>query len=219
MKILMKFIRLLREVLRLSLSKYSVLLLLLIIFISGCGKKSSDQSPVIQQLNNNSETLSKDVNALLHTEASVIVRGNFTGDSTLQVAAAIDVNKKEEKISFNLIEIKDTKLKKKDETQPLEGSLKDCKIEKINLPGVSNDLIYYNSQIYFMGSNSGEVFAYIIDFKNQKTYYAHLVSEPGKPEVLYISESDNQEIRNYFIDYFRKDYPAFKLSTKDRILN
>ncbi len=219
MKILMKFIQLLKEVLRLSLSKCSVLLLLSIIFVSGCTKKTSDQSPVVQQLNNNSENLLKDVNALLHTEASHIVMGNFTGDSTRQVAAIVEINKKEEKISFCLIEIKDAKLEKKNETQPLDGSLKDCKIEKINLPGISNDLVYYNSQIYFMGSNSGEVFSYLVDFKTQKTYYAHLVSEPRKPEYLYMSKTDNPEIRKYFIDIFRKDYPAFKITSKDRIIN
>jgi hypothetical protein len=214
----MKFIQLLREVLRLSLSKYPVLLFLVIIFISGCTKKSSDQSPVIQQLNDNPETLLKNVNALLHTEVSCIVKGNFTGDSIRQVTAVVDVNKKEEKISFNLIEIKNDKIVKRNETRPLEGSLKGCKIEKINLPGISNDLIFYNSQIYFMGSNSGEVFAYLIDFKTQKTYYAHLVSEPGRPESLYISETKNQEIRKYFIDNFRKDYPAFKITSRDRVL-
>jgi hypothetical protein len=69
-----------------------------------------------------------------------------------------------------------------------------------------------------MGSSSGEVFAYLIDFKTQKTFYAHLVSETGKPEFLYISETDNQEIRKYFFDNFRKDYPSFKLISKDRIL-
>jgi hypothetical protein len=70
-----------------------------------------------------------------------------------------------------------------------------------------------------MGSNSGEVFSYLIDFKTQKTYYAHFVSEPRTPGYLYISEGDNPEIRKYFIDIFRKDYPAFKITLKDRILN
>ena len=207
----MKFIQLLRKVLRLSLSKYPFLLLLLIILISGCTKKSSDQTPIVQQLNNNSENLLKNVNVILHTETSLILMGNFTGDSTQQVAAVVNFNKKEEMISFNLIEIKGAKLEKKDETLPLEGSLKGCKIEKIRLPGINNDLVYYNSQIYFMGSSSGEVFSYLIDFKTQKTYYAHLVSEPRKPEYLYMSKTDNPEIRKYFINNFRKDYPAVRI--------
>ena len=102
-----------------SLSKYPVWLFLVIIFISGCTKKSSDQSPVIQQLNDSPEILLKNVNALLHTEKSYIVQGNFTGDSIRQISAVVDVNKREEKISFNLIEIKNDKIEKKYETQPL----------------------------------------------------------------------------------------------------
>jgi hypothetical protein len=189
------------------------------IFLTGCEKKASDQAPVtINPIYNNYNTLLNEVKILLHADDGIVLLGNFKGDTTRQAAAVITVNKKDEKISFNLIEIKDNKLEKKDETKPLDGSLKECKIEKINLPGIANDLFYYNSQIYFMGSSSGEVFAYLIDFKTQKTYYAHLVSEPGKPEFLYISETDNQEIRKYFFDNFRKDYPSFKLISKDRIL-
>jgi len=189
------------------------------IFLTGCQKKAAEQTPVTVKSFYNYDTLLNEVKNLLHADDGVALLGNFKGDTTQQAAAVIYVNKKLEKISFNLFEIMDTKLEKKDETQPLIGSLKDCKIEKINLPGVSNDLIYYNSQIYFMGSNGGEVFSYLVDFKAQKTYYAHLVSEPRKPEFLYISETDNQEVRKYFIDNFRKDYSAFKITPKDRIIN
>jgi hypothetical protein len=214
----MKFIQLLREVLKLSLSRCSALLII-IIFFAGCQKKSSDQIPVNSKPFYNYNTLLIKVKSLLNTEDGKVLMGNFKGDTTQQVAALIDVNKKLEKISFNLIEIKDTVFEKKFETQPLQGALKGCKVEKINLPGITYDLIYYNSQIYFMGSNSGEVFAYLIDFKTQKTYYAHLVSEPRKPEYLYISDAESKEIRKYFIDNFRKDYPAFKITPKDRVLN
>jgi len=189
------------------------------IFLSSCQKKASEQAPIVVKPFYSYDTLVNKVKSLLHSDDGIVIMGNFEGDATQQAAAVIDVNKKEEKISFNLIEIKDTILEKKVETPPFEGSLKDCKIEKLNIPGIGNDLIYYNSQIYFMGSRSGEVFAYIINFKSQKTYFAHLVSEPKKPELLFISETDNQEIRKYFIDNFRKDYPAFKLTTRDRALN
>ena len=216
----MKFIRLLREVLRLSLNKSSILIcLLIVILLTGCQKKASDQIPVKAKPFYDYNTLLNKVKILLKAEDGIVLLGNFKGDTTQQAAAVIDVNKKEEKISFNLIEIKDTIFEKKFETQPLQGSLKDCKVAKINLPGAGNDLIYYNSQVYFMGSNSGEVFSYLVDFKTQKTYYAHLVSEPKKPEYLYISEKDNAEIRKYFIDIFRKDYPAFRIIPKDRLLN
>jgi hypothetical protein len=191
----------------------------MVILLTGCQKKASDQIPVNAKPFYDYNTLLHKVKILLNAEDGLVLLGNFKGDTTQQAAAVINVNKIEEKISFNLIEIKDTIFEKKFETQPLQGSLKGCKVAKINLPGVGNDLVYYNSQIYFMGSNSGEVFSYLIDFKTQKTYYAHFVSEPRRPEYLYISERDNLEIRKYFIDIFRKDYPAFKIIPKDRILN
>jgi hypothetical protein len=202
----------------LSLNKYSALLII-IIFLAGCQKKASDQIPINSKPFYSYNSLLNKVKILLNTEDGIVLQGNFKGDTTQQVAALIDFNKKQETISFNLIEVKDTIFEKKFETQPLQGSLKGCKVEKINLPGIANDLIYYNSQIYFMGSNSGEVFSYLIDFKTQKTYYAHLLSEPGKPEYLYISEAENKDIRKYFIDNLRKDYPAFKITSKDRVLN
>jgi hypothetical protein len=189
------------------------------IVIAGCEKKASDQAPINSKPFYNYNTLSMKVKLLLKGEDGIVLMGNFKGDTAQQAAALIDVDKRQEKISFNLIEIKDTIFEKKFETEPLQGALKGCKFEKVNLPGAANDFVYYNSQIYFIGSSSGEVFAYLIDFKTQKTYYAHLVSEPRKPDYLYISEVENKEIRNYFIDDFRKDYPAFKITSKDRVLN
>jgi hypothetical protein len=202
----------------LSLNKYFALLII-IIFLTGCQKKTSDQIPINSKPFYSYNSLLNKVKTILNTEDGIVLLGNFKGDTTQQAAALIDFNKKQEKISFNLIEIKDTIFEKKFETPPLQGSLKGCKIEKINLPGMANDLIYYNSQIYFMGSNSGEVFAYLIDFKTQKTCYAHFLSESGKPGYLYISEAENNDIRKYFIDTFRKDYPAFRIMPKDRVLN
>jgi hypothetical protein len=216
----MKFIQLLKEVLKLSLSKYLYLFFFLIIILTGCQKKDTDQAPVaIKPFFKNYDSLLNEAKILLHADNGIVLLGNFRGDTTQQAVAVINVSKKDEKINFNLIEIKDNRLEKEDETIPLDGSLKQCKVEKIRLQGFTNDFFSYNSQIYFMGSNSGEVFAYLIDFKTQKTYYAHLVSEPRRSEFLYISETNNLEIRRYFIDNFRKDYPSFKITHKDQILN
>lgn len=202
-----------------SLSKYAVYFFTLLIFLAGCQKNLKDQLPVSVKPFYTYDSLLTEVKILYHADDGIVLLGNFRGDTTQQAAALLNINKKDERINFNLIEIKNNKLEKQYETKLLDGSLKECKVEKINLPGIPNDLIYYNSQIYFMGSSSGEVFAYLVDFKSQKTYYAHLVSEPRKPEYLYISETDNQQIRNYFIDKFSKDYPSFKLTAKDKALN
>src|ERR1035438_7111724 len=84
MKILMKFIRLLREVLKLSLSKCSVLLLLLMIFLAGCQKKVAEQAPVTVKPFYNYDSLLSGVKSLLHADEGVVLLGNFKGDTTQQ---------------------------------------------------------------------------------------------------------------------------------------
>ena len=184
----MKFILLLKKVPKLLSNKNLALLIMIIMLLTGCQKKVTEEAPVVTRSFNNYEPLTKEIDSLLQKDESIILVGNFAGDTTQQAAALVYSNKREGKLSFDLIEIKNNKFEKRYETQPVDGSLKECKVEKINLPGISNDLFYYNSQIYFMGSSDGEVIAYIMDFKTQKIYYAHVVMEPRKPVLLYLSE-------------------------------
>jgi hypothetical protein len=219
MKGLMKFILLLKKGLKLLLSKY-LILLLLVILISGCEKKNGDMAPPVNNNMDNSEELIKGLNSILKSEVNFALKGNFSGDSTQQVVTGTEIlTKKEWGIKFHLFEVKDNKPEKKNDTKLLDGSFKDCRVEKLNISGIDNDLIYYNSLNYFMGSAGGEIFSYIIDFKIQKTYYAHLVSEPGKPVLLFLSGNNNQEINGYFTSTFKKDFPAFKIVSKDQVLN
>ena len=214
----MKFILSLKKVLKLLSNKNLALLIMIITFLAGCQKKAAEEAPVVIKSFYNYESLSKEVDSLLQKDESIILVGNFAGDTTQQAAALVYANKKEGKLSFDLIGIKDNKFEKRYETQPVDGSLKECKVEKINLPGISNDLFYYNSQIYFMGSSDGEVFAYIVDFKIQTIFYAHLVMEPRKPVLLYLSDGGNKDIRKFFIDNFKKDYSTLKITAKDPVL-
>ena len=216
----MKFILLLRKGLKLLSSKYIIIILLLVILIAGCEKKVGESPLPVNGNKDNSEELIKGLNSLLNSEVTFALKGNFMGDSTQQVVTGTEIlNKKEWGIKFHLFEIKGNKPEKKDDSKLLDGSFKDCRVEKLNLPGNDHDLVYYNSLNYFMGSAGGEIFSYIIDFKGQKTYYAHLVSEPGKPVYLFLSINGNQEIYNYFISSFKKDFPVFKITSKDPVLN
>jgi hypothetical protein len=203
----------------LSNKNLALLILSISILLTGCQKKAAEEAPVVSRSFINYEPLSKEIDSLLQKDESIILVGNFAGDTTQQAAALVYADKKEGKLSFNLIGIKDNKFEKRYETQPVDGSLKECKVEKISLPGISNDLFYYNSQIYFMGSSDGEVFAYITDFKTQKIYYAHLVMEPRKPVLVYLSDGGNKDIRKFFIDNFKKDYSTIKITMKDPVLN
>ena len=176
--------------------------------------------PPLVNTNENSEELIKGLNSILNSEVNFALKGNFLGDSTSQVVSGTEVlTKKEWGIRFHLFEIKDNKPEKKNDTKLLDGSFKDCRVEKLNVSGFDHDLVYYNSLNYFMGNAGGEVFSYIIDFKDQKTYYAHLVSEPGKPIYLFLSVNNNQEIYLYFTSSFKKDFPSFKIASKDPVLN
>ena len=200
------------------LSKYTILLLLVIV-VTGCDKKTGE-GPLPINNKDNSEELIKGLNSILNSEVNFALRGNFTGDSTQEVVSGTEIlTKKEWGIKFHLFVIKEDKPEKKNDSKLLDGSFKDCKVEKLNLPGVDHDLVYYNSLNYFMGSAGGEIYSYIIDFKEQKTYYAHLVSEPGKPVYLFLSVNNNQEVFNYFTLLFKKDFPVFKIASKDPVLN
>jgi hypothetical protein len=196
-------------------------LILAVIFISGCREKTEYQPPIVNNNSkDNSEELIKGLNTILNSEVNFALKGNFTGDSTQQVVTGTEIlTKKVWGIKFHSFELKDNKPEKEIDTKLLDGSFKDCKVDKVNIPGIDHDLVYYNSLNYFMGSDGGEIFTYIIDFKDQKTYYAHLVVEPGKPVSLFLSINNNQEIYLYITSSFKKDFPNFKIVPKDPVLN
>ena len=53
------------------------------------------------------------------------------------------------------------------------------------------------------------------EYKGQ-TYYSHLVAEQAIPVSLYLSPNiENEEVKNFFISYFKRDYPTLVLVTKD----
>jgi len=203
----------------LLLNKRIIFLLLFFLF-AGCEKKSGEIPQPVNNSKDNSEELIKGLNSILNSEVNFALKGNFLDDSTMQVVTGTEIlTKKEWGIKFHLFEIKENKPEKKNDTKLLDGSFKDCRVDTINIPGIDHVLVYYNSLNYFMGSAGGEIFSYIIDFKEQKTYYAHLVTEPGKPVYLYLDVNNNHEVYLYFTSSFKKDFPTFKMAAKDPVLN
>ena len=101
------------------------------------------------------------------------------------------------------------------QTNLLKGSFKESLTKKIKFPAYDYELIYYNSQDYFLGSGGGEIFSYIINFKNQKTFYAHLFLEKEKISLFLSNNIDNSEIKNFFIANFKRDYPNLQIVSKD----
>ena len=142
-------------------------------------------------------------------ETQVAFGGLFDETGKQYIAAGYEINNSDEwGIKFEFLEKSGNKFNSKYETDLLDGSFKESFVDKIQFSSIDYDLVYYNSQGYFMGSGGGEVFSYIVDFENKQVYYAHLVVEPGSSTSLFISENtQNKELINFFTLTFKKDHP------------
>ena len=199
----------------------SLVLFLVFTLIFGCGKteqKKVEEQPV-KNFNDPSVML-QESQKVLGKSAKTAYSGTFEDKTKNEIVAGLEIDTKDELgIKFALLKIVGNKLEKGFETALLDGSITDGYTSKINLPPTDYELLYYNSQDYYVGSGGGEVFSYLIDFKLKKVYYAHLIIEP-KTISLFLSENiDNQEIKDFFIKNFRKDYPSLTLVSKDFILD
>ena len=192
-------------------------ILLAIIFYS-CGDDGDKKKPVAPAVNlDNPKVLKEEVNKILGEKAQVTFTGLFDSDKVTKIVAGTEVvTKNVWGIKFILLEKSKNKLTKGFQTKLLEGSFRDCLVNKIKFPSFNYELIYYNSRDYYMGSGGGEVFSYIIDFNKNETFYAHLIAEPEKPVYLYLSDNiNNPEIKNFFIGNFKRDYSSPTLVSED----
>lgn len=193
-------------------------ILLLIIFIA-CEKKNENNELAGTMRNN----LSIPENALikatdiLGNNTKHAFYGNFDNDEIYELAAGLEINDNENwGIKFSLLKENNKKFTEVYNTKILEGSFRESMIEKIKFPSFPYELIYYNSRDYFLGSGGGEVFSYIIDFNKKEIYYAHLVSESRKGVSLFLSANiEDGDIKNFFMNLFKKDFPKFSLVDKD----
>jgi len=202
----------------LSLNKKLNLILLVFTFlIYSCGERKSSSGKVepIQKYNNPA-VVNKEARDILGPDIKFAYKGNFDKDSVVEVAAGTEVeNKNEWGIRFFLLKVNKEKLSEVNQTELLNGSFNESLTKKIKFPSLNYELVYYNSQDYFLGSGGGEVFSYIVDFNEQKTFYAHLFSERNSVSLFLSDNIDNPEIKNFFIANFKRDYPNLKIVTKD----
>lgn len=147
--------------------------------------------------------------------------GVFDESGRETIIAGIEKNDKSEwGIKFYQLRLVDNELEVIFETKLLDGSFKESLVDKIKFPMRDYELIYYNSQGYFMGSGGGEVISYIIDFGKKDIYYAHLVADPVTPPSLFISKNTQDKyIREFFYTYFKKDYPKLRIVDEDITLD
>jgi hypothetical protein len=154
-------------------------------------------------------------------DIQVAFAGLFEETGKQFIAAGWEVsNSNEWGIKFSFLEKTGNKFISKYETELLAGSFKESFVDKIKFSSFDYDLVYYNSQSYFLGSGGGEVFSYIIDFENKQVYYAHLIVESESSTSLFISENtSSKELINFFTLTFKKDYPGLKLVQDDIIVD
>jgi len=219
----MSFIQLLRKGQGLLLNKKILFLSFLIIpLLISCGEKNTDSTEALQKADyENPQFVIQAVKKTLGENVKFAYKGKYNKDSVVEIAAGTEIqNPKEWGIKFLLLKLNDNDLVTIYQTPLLNGSFNKCLVQKIKFPMFDYELIYYNSQGYFLGSGGGEVYSYLINFNEGKTYYAHLVDEPGKPVSLFLSDNiDINEVKSFFISNFKRDYPAVKVVPKDIVLN
>ena len=157
------------------------------------------------------------IEKILGREINFIERGKFVVDSLSEVVAGTEFSSDSLwGIRFTLLKNDGNSIKKVYQTNVLDGSFKEGLIDKLRLKGINYDLIYYDSRDYYMGSGGGEIFSYLIDFQTESVYKAHFFTVPDKPVSLFISSNTTDDnIRNFFISKYRKDYPELQLVKKD----
>ncbi len=188
-----------------------------ILFIVSCGERKhpAERTAPAKDFNSPAAVTTEAIK-ILGPDVKFAYKGNFDRDSVTEIAAGTEIeNKSEWGIQFYLLKLEKDKLEKVFQTNLLKGSFKESLTKKIEFPSFNYELLYYNSQDYFLGSGGGEIFSYLIDFKNQNTFYAHLFLEKEKVSLFLSSNIDNPEIRDFFIANFKRDYPNLQIVMKD----
>ena len=198
-------------------SVYFVFSFLIALVIVSCGERKHPVEKVKSTKDYNvPAVVTSEAEKILGKDMKFAYKGNFDTDSSIEIAAGTEIeNKSEWGIQFYLLKLEQNKLAKTFQTNLLKGSFKESLTKKIKFPAYDYELIYYNSQDYFLGSGGGEIFSYIINFKNQKTFYAHLFLEKEKISLFLSNNIDNSEIKNFFIANFKRDYPNLQIVSKD----
>jgi hypothetical protein len=199
-------------------NKYFILLVIISAFlISSCGSEGDADGVKERPDYDDPEITIREAQAVIGDNLRFAYKGFFLPDTTVQIAAGEEVENNDIwGIKFHLLKLNSrNKLEKVYESEILEGSFRDAMIQKIKFPDFENELIYYNSQDYFLGSGGGEVFSYIVNFEDQEIYYAHLFSGTTTGIELYLSENTGDNLKNFFVSNFKRDYPTLKLAAKD----
>ncbi len=141
------------------------------------------------------------------------VSGYFESDSVKSICAGVEETSNNQfGIKFSLVSWKEGEFVRQYTSGLLDGSFDGCIVDKIKFSDIPNELIYYNSKSYFMGSGGGEVFLHVIDLNKRKVYSAHLITASRGPATVELSDNiDIPMLRTFFVSYFRRDYPSLRV--------
>lgn len=211
----MKYYRLQEREQRLLSNKNILLFILFTFILFSCGENKNHETSPVDDANDPAAVLKAAKNVYGKNVLSVLT-GNYT-DTTTQFAVMTEtITADVWGINFNLMKKNSSVYESVYGTDILPGSFKESELKNMRLPGFDYDFVYYNSLDYFMGSGGGEIFSYIIDFKNRQTFYAHLVVEAGNPVSLFISgNTEAASIKDFFINTFKNDHPSLVLIDED----
>lgn len=141
------------------------------------------------------------------------VSGYFESDSVKSICAGVEETSNNQfGIKFSLVSWQDGEFVHQYTSGLLDGSFDGCIVDKIKILDIPNEVIYYNSKSYFMGSGGGEVFLHVIDLNKRKVYSAHLITASHGPATVELSDNiDIPMLRTFFVSYFRRDYPSLRV--------
>lgn len=187
-----------------------------IIFLSivGCGKKND------QQVNFDDPRSVKNIaNNLIGETIRFSTSGYFSSDTSKSVIAGTEKSEESKMgISFSLIEKVDDEFKVVYNTGFLEGSFNNSIVDKMKFSSNGLEMIYYNSQDYYLGTSGGDVYMYVINFAEREVYYGHLIADRSSGASLFLSENlKDPMLRRFFISYFKKDYTALRIINSDML--
>jgi hypothetical protein len=200
----------------LSNKKTLGILILISLTLFSCSKKK-EVKPKPAKDYNDPEVIQEEAKKYLGNDVAFAYKGSFDGDNKVEIAAGKEIsNKNFSGIKFYLIKQSyDDTFAVAFESDLLNGSFRQSLTKKIKFPHYNYELIYYNSQDYYLGSGGGEVYSYIVDFSLREVYFAHLVINKGGTDLFLSKNIQDPQLRNFYISYFKKDYPNLKLSSKD----
>lgn len=189
----------------------SLSFIIIILFIAESCNKSNEPPP--HNLFENEQLVLKTAKDLVGENVSFTTAGHFESDSVKSIVAGVEVAESNSwGIRFYLISWVDGEFQIKYSTGLLNGSFVQCLVNKIKFSDFDTELIYYNSKSYFLGTGGGDVYSHVIDLKKLKVYRAHLsVISEGRVSLDLSENIDNPMIKNFFVSYFRRDYPSLRL--------